>query len=173
MENKGFTLPEFVVTIGLIGLVILIAVVIMLWGHKSFQIAGKQSVLNNEVRAEANYITKQIRNAREIVILEHWDEENLSEDYNYIYLQDGKIRKKVFVDTDKNKYPPPGLETKITELAFEKKGNKLIKFTIKAKLGEGKGAKEYRLESNVMADRLKDGFVIGGEYGTALMYRPK
>lgn len=170
-SDNGFTLPELTVTIVLIGLVILLVITMILWASKSFQAAGEQSVLHKELRTEANYITSQIRDARSLEILSELTEEGLSEEHNYIYLEDGKIKKRVSIKS--SKYVPTGTEVYITDLNFYTSGNNLIEFTITGELKKGKRTREYTIESNVVAENLPEDESIIGEGGSAIKYKPK
>lgn len=163
INDKGITLIEMIITLALIGLAVLLVITMMLWGSKSFYSAGAQSVLHKELREEANFITKQIRDSAEIEIVSEIDPDNLSDEYNYIYLEDGKIKKITVVDNDA--YAPTNLEVEITKLNFSISNNNLVRFSI---TGSYKG-KEYTIDSSVVAEKTLEELGLGE--GSAIRYR--
>jgi prepilin-type N-terminal cleavage/methylation domain-containing protein len=72
MKNKkGVTLVELVFTLALIGIVLTIVVAIFMFGNRNFSTQNKQSEAVATARYSMDYITKQVRMANIIEVVDN------------------------------------------------------------------------------------------------------
>ena len=85
---KGITIIELMVSLAIIGVALLILFSMNLFGIRSFTVQNSQSSLQTDLRAAADYITREIRLANQVEILDS-DPVDFSDigEYSYIYTQ--------------------------------------------------------------------------------------
>lgn len=88
-KKSGVTLIELIIVIALIGLVLSAAFSMQLFGVKTFKKGEKDSNNQYDVRMAADFITKQLRFASTVKVLNSFPEPKKG--YYDIYLKDGKI----------------------------------------------------------------------------------
>lgn len=150
-KKKGLTLVELLISLALVGVVILLASSIYIFGLKIFDKGTTQSNVQDEIRVVGDFITKEIRNSVEIT----FNTPSNIKEYSMIYLDKNVI-----------KYKPEGksLEESVNktgsiisgnnDLIFQTKNKNskaFLNFTIK---GTGK-QQSYTLNSEVFLNNIK------------------
>ncbi len=65
------------------------------FGHKSFTMGESRSLVRQNIRLAADFITKELRYATHVYIIDHVpDAGEFNSDLNYIYIKDGVLRHK-------------------------------------------------------------------------------
>ena len=137
--NRGITLIELVLVVGLISIIILIGFNIFNFGIKAHKVTDKEYQIQSEMRIASTKINNYIRYSTAIFTLEDFEESKLTNGWNYltvsedgkeiieyIYnLENGNYRKNIVVEAQENlRY----------KLEFEKENpyhvDKLLKFTL-------------------------------------------
>ncbi len=93
-KNSGFSLIELLVSIGLMGIVILILFSIYLTSNKIFNKTTNQSSNQQDVRLVADYITREIRSGKIISINENDVKKGNNKYYALIFKIDSNDNKK-------------------------------------------------------------------------------
>jgi prepilin-type N-terminal cleavage/methylation domain-containing protein len=88
-NNQGITLVELMVTLALLGIVLALGYLYFGFGVQAFQRGEKQSIAQQAVRLTADYITVELRFAKQIEI--NPDGGITETGYRYIYLEDDSI----------------------------------------------------------------------------------
>lgn len=88
--KKGFTLIEVLITIGILGIVISTLYNIIFFQINAFDKSDRQSVAQSDIRYISDFITNELRYAKDIEILSNKSDIN-SYEYKYIYIDNGEI----------------------------------------------------------------------------------
>lgn len=96
-KSRGFSLIELLVSIGLMGIVILIIFSIFLTSNKIFNKTTNQSSNQQDVRLVADYITREIRSAKIISINENDVKKDNNKYYALIFKIDSNDNKKYLI----------------------------------------------------------------------------
>lgn len=92
-QKKGITLIELLITLALIGIVIAIILSLQLFSLSAFSKGDDQSNIQDRIRLAAGYITKELRNAYTIEILNSMPAtKDIQKRYFYISDSDNKIK---------------------------------------------------------------------------------
>ena len=94
LNNKGVTLIELVIGMGLLVLVLSIGFSLYFFGTSSFEAGTKRGDLQQNARLVADFIMEEVRFAREVEIFDDLEDLNESDDYHYIFLEEGDIKHK-------------------------------------------------------------------------------
>ena len=147
-NNKGITLIELVIGMGLLVLVLGIGFSLYYFGTSSFEAGTKRGDLQQNARLVANFITEEVRFAETVEILGSDGLNEFDDDFHYIFLDEaeGDIKHK-----EKREDEPPVV--KFNEISRE------VDFDLQVDISEdadnGDNARENILEIAVSA--------IGGE----------
>jgi len=164
-NNKGFTLIETVIAIAIVGLVITMAFSLLVFGQNFFSNSNTQYGIQNDGRITSSYLSKELRFATEIEIIdvsEAKDEiqhhESIDEPYDYFYIENGKLHHYIY---DSSNYTNIGFGNSISEVSSEfiKKDNKTLGIVIESE----DESKKYNLDTEISLDNLKlnDKNIIG------------
>ncbi|MBP2027366.1 prepilin-type N-terminal cleavage/methylation domain-containing protein [Acetoanaerobium pronyense] len=88
--KKGFTLIEVLVTIGILGILISVLYNIIFFQINAFNKSDRQSVAQSDVRYISDFITNELRFAKDIEILGNKSDID-SYEYKYIYIENGDV----------------------------------------------------------------------------------
>ncbi|KUO50587.1 MAG: hypothetical protein APF76_08035 [Desulfitibacter sp. BRH_c19] len=153
-SEKGFSLIELILTLALLGIVLAVGYNFFFFGQRSFAMGEAQSVIQSSARNTAAIITKDLRNATEITLLES-NPSIVPDDKRAFYLDGNIIYQKVgtsnlyqteaFLASD-------GLSFKLSEINLSDKYKRyVLTFTI---IGEKEG-KSYEIVSNILLNNAK------------------
>lgn len=125
-KKTGVTLIELIIVIAIFGLVLSIVFPMNLFGIKTFNKSNNRSQNQSDVRMAADFITKKIRYAKSVQII---DNPTPTEGENELYLENstGKI---IYYENE-TQINIPGVSG-ITDykLSFKKKSDYIIEFTV-------------------------------------------
>src|SRR5690625_4857407 len=68
LDNRGITLLEVIIALSIMIIILQVIYSIFFIGNNSFNMTKNKGFVQNDVRMAANYITREIRNAKEIQI---------------------------------------------------------------------------------------------------------
>ena len=89
MNKKGMTLVEIIVAMAIVGIIVIVIGNVFMFGTKSFRKTETQAVNQMDVRVAVSSISKELRYASKIELL---DIEKLEDKFHYIYF-DNKTKK--------------------------------------------------------------------------------
>lgn len=67
-DNKGITLVELLLTLGLISVVLSLGITLFLFGNRNFSRQNQHSAITANARYSMDYLTRQLRKATEIEV---------------------------------------------------------------------------------------------------------
>lgn len=155
--QKGFTLIEVLIVSAAIVLILAGVYTFYFSGQKMFRSGAEQVDLHALLRIAAENISRELRFAEELRLMEEsWDPHTASTtDYSYIYYDPGERR--VMLLDDAGAHPLSGSE--VSALTFAPNlGRDLLLFTLQ---GESRSEK-FSLESSVKPMNLDQSERIGG-----------
>lgn len=148
-KRNGFTLIELVVVIAIISIVFSTIYSMNAFGIKTFKKSSDTSQNQNDVRMAAEFITKQLRYAESVQIINN---PSPATGKNSLYLENGKI---LYYNGENNTSIPGVSNVDDYTLAFSKVSDRIIKFTV------GKtGTNEYNMESKITVLNISAGSPI-------------
>ena len=140
-DERGFLLAELTVTLALLVVVLAVSSVFFFFCQRSFYEGEKKTIVQSNVRLAANYITKEVRYADNIIAYATSDVgENIKEDLNisddttyYCLKLDNGILQEVITDESGDSIRAITLDARIDTLAFDfitNEGKHFLSFTI-------------------------------------------
>ncbi|KJS14201.1 MAG: hypothetical protein VR67_01665 [Peptococcaceae bacterium BRH_c8a] len=90
-NSKGVTLVELIIALAILNIVLAAAYNFFSFGNNSFIIGSNQSNVQRDIRTVSFFITKEVRNATEFVLLDTPDTPFESE-YEYIWIDGATIK---------------------------------------------------------------------------------
>ena len=97
MNKRGMTLVEIIVAIAIVGIISTVIASVFIFGNKSYNRSETRSIRQMDVRLVAQTISKELRYAYAIELL---DNKNFEDDYEYIYFDEPG--KKVMIINEAN-----------------------------------------------------------------------
>lgn len=151
-DNKGLSLVELVIAMGLLGMVLSLAFMYFFFGSRTFRVGEAQSNLQRDIRLTSDFITRDVRYASELTLLDSLDTP-LEDGYNYIYMDNSSIQ-----HINEGGETNPKTEGVIEELSFHLKEvneHYILEFHI-----EGRDdSQDYSQESEVVLINLQEGIL--------------
>ncbi|MBS4030508.1 MAG: hypothetical protein KGZ63_03665 [Clostridiales bacterium] len=89
-NNKGLTVIEFIIAFALLNFVLMLVYSSYFVGFRSFQSGEEKSNVQRNIRIAVTFITKEIRNATELVLVDAPPSTSVGDGYHYIYLAEEK-----------------------------------------------------------------------------------
>jgi prepilin-type N-terminal cleavage/methylation domain-containing protein len=175
--KKGFTLVELLIALALVSLIIVTGTNPLLIGIKAHAITIDEFNVQSNTRYVSAKINTIIRDASGVFVLHREDDENLTEEWNYIMLNEDSTKLLEYVWDDVSKtHIPRELVVGINDVTFDlefKKNNppdvdKLLEFYLNVKTG----GKEREITSELESKNALQ--VIDRSYmnkGNTLAYR--
>lgn len=166
-RKKGVTLIELIVALAILGIVIIGVSSFIMFSNKTFNISEKQSDAQFNVRFASESITKELRVADTIEILDNTPAE-FESDKKYIYVEGNSIKlfmggyKKIILKGSSNFTPT---------LTFKKKsGNgKVLNFTIDG-LEENQ---KFKIDSDILILNMPaPNSILGEDSGSVVAFGP-
>lgn len=149
-NDRGITLIELILTLGVLGILLILIYSVNLFGIQTFSKGDKQSVVQNEIREASAFITKEIRIATEISLTTM--PSTFDPLFHYIYIKDSYM-KHTYNNVTKNI-----TSNMITELIpmfqLEKLNNKknMLVFELKSSLA----GNSFDLKSEILLNNKSD-----------------
>ena len=153
-NNKGFTLIEIILTLTLMIIVLGVTYNIFFTGNKIFNMSKSQSLIQNDVRIAAEYITKELKNA--IFIYDNVEFLEGEDEYYSLELKGDESSKNLLRRAYTKFNNTTSVEENIlgnflTDLKFSPSDNSsLLSITISAKEKE----QDYTLEFKIMLNNI-------------------
>lgn len=166
-RNKGVTLIELIVALAILGIVIIGISSFIIFNNKTFNISEKQSDAQFNVRSASESITKELRVADTIEILDSTPAE-FESDKKYIYVEGNSI--KLFMGGCKKKILN-GSSNFTPTLTFKKKSEngKVLNFTIDGLEGNQK----FTIDSDILILNMPaPNSVLGKGSGSVVAFGP-
>jgi len=138
-ENKGFSLVEIVITLALLGIILVPIFSFYFFGANTYEAAQKKSNIQNDILIAAEFITKELRTATAISLVE-------TPNQNKGLYNSSIGLKKGCIEYNYNNISKPLTNSNIVELNLTlKKNSNILEFYI---IGE-EGKDQYRIHSKV------------------------
>ena len=93
-RNKGVTLIELIVSFSILSIVLGAGYSLYAFNSKTFSSGTQQYDLQNEIRLASQFITNEVRNAKEFELVLVSQVPVNNDGYNYIYINDGILYSK-------------------------------------------------------------------------------
>lgn len=165
-KKKGVTLVELVIVSSMLVVIVSLAFSLYFFGTKSFQNGVSRSNVQQNINMAANAITKELRYATEISIIDRPIVFN--NDYRYIFMNDDNLIE--FWSKNAIKLIPATATEGITySLSFKSKSagsvaGKILGFSLNAA-----GAQNYGIESDIFPLNMASSII--GSNNTAIAYK--
>ena len=91
-KNKGFTLLELIISLALISMVIVVAVQLIIFGIRGHNRSLDEFDIQSSIRIVSLNVNNVIRDSSGVFILHRENDNNLTEEWNYIMLSPDKTR---------------------------------------------------------------------------------
>ena len=170
LNNKGFTLLETIISVAIIGMVLTLAFSLLVFGQNNFNSSNKQYEIQNDGRITTTYLSKEIRYATDLEIIDAAQAESQissGEEYSYFLIKDGKLHNYIY-ESGTYKQITFGSALSNSESKFEKINDETIRILIKSI----KDNKDYDLDTEIILDNLKLSDInISGSSGNAVRYK--
>jgi len=166
LNKRGVTLVELILTLALAAIVIPLIYSILVFGIRTFNLSSDQTSLQQGTRAQADYIVREIRRAKDISSSP--DKFEGQPYYSFLLRTEGGIKSLVQQRWEgglvtKEKVVGSDLDN-LWFLPHEKSG--ILGLKIENKLSK----QDYSLEVEVLLDNIKEKINIPGEGITAIYY---
>lgn len=154
-KRSGFTLVELLIALSLISIIIGIGTNMTIFSIKGHAITLDEFNIQSNIRAVTQKINRIVRDASATFLLHRNDDENLTPEWNYIMLNEGKTKLLEYVwDSEDNVHKRKeifgGINTTNLELEFIKETpsdqDKLLKFILDVSYGGRKRTIETELD---------------------------
>ena len=167
-DNRGITLVELVIGMGLLSLVIAVAYSLYFFGTTSFQTGANRVDLQQNARLMADFITDEVRLAREVEILGAVPE-SLDPEYHYIYLDGSAVKHSISGAAAVEKFS--NISQKVDfDLVFSKSTDEVAVFTVYASDDD----REYAVTAQVLILNMRGSSIVGAEgIGVRYNYPPE
>ena len=166
-DNRGITLVELVIGMGLLSIVIALAYSLYFFGTTSFQTGANRVDLQQNARLMADFITEEIRLAIKVDILAEAPE-SLDAQYHYIYLEGNTVKHSVSGATAVEKFS--AISRKVDfDLEFLKSSDEIdeiLEFTVTARYGD----RDYAVKTEVLILNMQGSSIIGVTPGFVVYY---
>ncbi len=167
-HQGGFTVIELVLALFILGLVLAGAYSFFIFSWSSFDRGSSRAVVQNNLRMAAEEITKEVRYAESIEIIDSEAIPGSAEnDDVYIFLNNnGRIERK---DSSGSRIIPHELDSNVLfDLSFDESGNSdLLKFIIE----EINSGMEFDTEVRILNLSVSGNSIKGESNGTAIKIR--
>ncbi len=160
-SNTGMTLIELIVVMAILVVVIAAIGSVLVYGQRAFRQGENQSALQNDIRLVAERISKDIRYAENFSI--HTTMPALDEQYKYIYVESGKIMRRIGSGTPEVLLGSEGTAS----LSFTRANDRLVSFT----LGKTNLSRTFSVQTDVDLMNLREN-TIAGTSGSCIRFGP-
>lgn len=165
IQNEGFTIIELLITLAILVIVIAIGYTFNFYVIRSFDIASKQSSVQENVRLAKSIIENKVRYSK--MELLGAKPGTIDPGYQVIYVEDGVIK---YIDADGNTSDLIGAISDGVNMGiyFENKGSSLLRVCVQ---GDIEGDYQYNIDSDMLIYNTIQGD-IGTEYPVIYFYTP-
>jgi len=146
-DKQGFTLIEVLATVAIVGLLLSAMYSFVIMSNKMYHSGSDKNDLHYDLRIASEKITREVRFAKSLELLDSWNPEDAEPGYRYIYI-DQVNNVVVFVNEEGGQLFSGNF---ISGLAFELDGN-----TLNFKLEAVRKTSTFKLESSVLLLNLKE-----------------
>ena len=173
-NNQGFTLIETVIAVAIVGLVIAMSFSLLAFGQNYFSMSNTQYGIQNDGRITSSYLSKELRFATEIEIIDVFeardeiiDNESIDEPYNFLYIKDGKLHNYIY-QSGSYKQISFGNSISNSNSKFQKVNDEVLRIVIESTEDD----KNYDLNTEINLENLKlNDNNINGNEGLAIKYK--
>lgn len=177
MKRKGLTLVELLLTLGILSVIVLIGINFLIFSSKGHSVTFDEFNIQSDLRIVSTKINSVIRDASGVFILSRTDNQGLSQEWNYLMLNEDKTKLVDYVWNDEIKDHIPkelagSSDFSTLELVFKKNNpsneDKLLEFELTLK----KGNKERNIKTEIEAKNALQ--VVNRSYnkiGNTIAYR--
>ncbi|SFF92922.1 prepilin-type N-terminal cleavage/methylation domain-containing protein [Desulfotomaculum arcticum] len=165
IQNKGFTIVELLIALALLVIVIALGYTFNFYVFRSFDIASKQSEVQQSVSLAKNIIENKVRYSQ-MDLLDELPEE-IEPGYQAIYIESGVVK---YIDEDGNTSDLLGAISGNVNMQvyFENKGDSFLRVYVQ---GDIDGDHEYNIDSNILIHKVTDrSDTIQGSDGTLIYF---
>ncbi len=146
-DKQGFTLIEVLATVAIVGLLLSAMYSFVIMSNKMYRSGSDKNDLHYDLRIASERITREVRFAKSLELLDSWNPADAEPGYRYIYF-DEVNNVVVFVNGEGEQLFSGNF---ISGLVFKLDGN-----TLNFKLEAAKRTFTYKLESSVLLLNLKE-----------------
>lgn len=146
-KNQGVTLVELIITLALIGIVLVMGLNLYFLGEKVFSSGGTVYQLQSPIRLAEAFITKEVRNATNITIVNAPITPEAG--FHYIYLEDGRIIY-YFDGTTSDLTEAIMVDQNLFMIKKDSNGRNFLSLSLRGSLN----GEEYHLETDILLNNI-------------------